>query len=368
MSLAARTEERIAPSTLLADYNFELPAASIAQEPNPERDRARMLVLDRRSNRREHARVRDLPRWLKAGDLLVINDTRVLRARVRGQLSSGAKAELLLVHEIEAPASPETATHAPGSVWRCLGKPGKRLGPDARISLFDGVEARVLRRHDDAQIDVWFPIDDVISLLDRFGEVPLPPYIRRGAGPLAGDAERYQTMFAATAGSVAAPTAGLHFTPALVEAIHQVGAQIASLTLHVGPGTFLPVRCDDARDHPMLPERYAIPETTAAQIQAAKRAGGRVIAIGTTTTRALESAAVAGPLTTGRSGWATHFIYPGVPFQLVDALFTNFHLPRSTLLLLVSAFAGRDRVLATYTEAVAHGYRFYSYGDAMLIT
>lgn len=375
-----------ATSTLLADYDYALPPEAIAQEPRSERDRARMLVLERATGTREHTTVTALPGRLRAGDLLVVNDTRVMPARLRGRLRSGGAVELLVVEasagqgaraaSARGPGAKEqgprieerdsAAEGAGGGVWRCLGRPGKRLRPGTAI-VFAGGEAEVVAVDADGLVDVAFPFADFGAWLERHGEIPLPPYIRRSAGPTAADVQRYQTMFADPPGSVAAPTAGLHFTPALVASLQEAGIAVASVTLHVGPGTFLPVRCADARDHRMLPERYFLSDASAAQIRAARERGGRVVAVGTTTTRALESAAAQGEITGGRAGWADCFLYPGVEFRVVDALFTNFHLPKSTLLLLVSAFAGREAVLAAYADALAHGYRFYSYGDAMLI-
>ncbi len=361
MTLAAAAIDPPHPTTLLADYDFELPAHCIAQAPADRRDAARLLVLDRRSGSREHRRITDLPGLLVAGDLIVVNDTRVVPARLRGQLAGGTAAELLLAHPLA------DAAGGSGSLWRCIGKPGRRLRPGTSVSLRDGTEVEVVANHGDGQLDVSFPAVDVLPLLEACGDIPLPPYIERDGGPTVADRERYQTIFAESPGAVAAPTAGLHFTEELLHELRQAGIEVARLTLHVGPGTFLPVRCEDARDHRMLPERYSIPEATVAAIENTRSAGRRVVAIGTTTTRALESAAAAGmPLRAG-NGWANCFLYPGSRFRVVDALVTNFHLPRSTLLLLVSALAGRDAILAAYAEAIERGYRFYSYGDAMLI-
>lgn len=361
MTRAAAATDTPAASTLLADYDFELPARLIAQEPAARRDAARLLVLDRRTGARAHGGIVDLPRLLEPGDLLVVNDTRVIPARVHGHLANGTAVELLLAHAL--PAADDDA----GSVWRCLGRPGRRLRSGTPLTLFDGATAEVVANHGDGQVDVRFPVRDLLPLLERHGEIPLPPYIDRAGGPTSADAERYQTVFAAAPGAVAAPTAGLHFSAELLDAVRAAGIGLARLTLHVGPGTFLPVRCDDARDHVMLPERYELPEATVAAIARTRAAGRRVVAVGTTTTRALESAAAqAMPLRPG-SGWADIFLYPGCPFRVVDALVTNFHLPRSTLLLLVSALAGRESVLAAYAEAIERDYRFYSFGDAMLI-
>jgi len=361
MTRAAATTEILSAPMLLADYDFDLPAENIAQEPAAERDSARLMVLERSSGERQHAAVRGLPSLLASGDLLVFNDTRVIPARLRGRLPAGSVVELLLAHRVDS--SPIVQ----GAVWRCLGKPGRRLHAGAHFTVGDGERAEIVANHGDGFVDVRFAVDDILPLLERHGEIPLPPYIRRDGGPQPSDADRYQTMFATTPGAVAAPTAGLHFTESLLADLRTAGVQIATLTLHVGPGTFLPVRCADARDHVMLPERYEISDATVEMIRQTKANGRRVVAVGTTTTRALESAALDGDLLHGRKGWADCFLYPGCEFRIVDGLLTNFHLPRSTLLLLVSAFAGREAIRAAYADAIERDYRFYSYGDAMLI-
>jgi S-adenosylmethionine:tRNA ribosyltransferase-isomerase len=341
----------------LADYDYDLPPELIAQVPADERDAARLMVLERAGGALRHAVVRDLPDCLRAGDLLVFNDARVRPARLHGRTASGGAVELLLLAE--------TAPRR----WSCLGRPGKRLRPGAVLLLPDGGRASVVERRVDGRCVVEFADVEVPALLAAHGELPLPPYIKRPDGPLTLDRERYQTVFAASDGAVAAPTAGLHFTPALLAALDAAGLGRAALTLVVGPGTFLPVRSDDVREHHMEAEWVELPAATVEAIARTKAAGGRVIAVGTTTTRALESAARA----SGGAGlapggfWADAFIRPGFPFRVVDALLTNFHLPRSTLLMLVSAFAGRERILAAYAVAVRERYRFYSYGDAMLI-
>jgi S-adenosylmethionine:tRNA ribosyltransferase-isomerase len=339
----------------LSDFQFDLPAELIAQLPAERRDHARLMVLDRGHRTVQHTDVRALPQHLQPGDVLVVNDTKVLPARLFGRTLSGGAVELLLIRP--------TGTAA----WLCLGKPGRRLRQGAGLRFPEGVRAEVTARHEDGRVTVTF--DETVplpALLERHGEIPLPPYIRRPDGPLPLDQTRYQTIFASSPGAVAAPTAGLHFTDELVAAIEARGVQVARLTLHVGPGTFLPVRCDDLRLHKMDAEWCDIPDATAALITRVKSSGGRVVAVGTTTTRALESAADAGTVRPG-GRWAGLFITPGYRFRVVDALFTNFHLPGSTLLLLVSAFAGPEPTLAAYAEAVAQRYRFYSYGDAMLI-
>lgn len=340
----------------LSDFQFALPAELIAQVPAEPRDHARLMVLDRRRHGVEHTQVHTLPQHLRPGDLLVVNDTKVMPARLFGRTGSGAAVELLLIRP--------TAE----SLWLGLGKPARRLRPGTALSFPEGTHATVVAAHGDGHYSIAF--DDTVAmpgLLERHGEIPLPPYIRRPHGPLRLDHTRYQTIFAAHAGAVAAPTAGLHFTEELLTALQTRGVLVARLTLHVGPGTFLPVRCADLSHHAMEAEWCEIPEATAALVAQAKAAGSRVVAVGTTTTRALESAALLDGTVRHGVRWADLFITPGYQFRVVDALFTNFHLPGSTLLLLASAFAGRDPILAAYAEAVSQRYRFYSYGDAMLI-
>jgi S-adenosylmethionine:tRNA ribosyltransferase-isomerase len=340
----------------LSDFDYELPAELIAQVPAAERDAARLLVLDRTAGTVHHSFVRGLPGFLRPGDLLVLNDTRVRPARLRGHTPRGASVEFLLIRQEGR------------LVWQCLGKPARRLRIGAQIIFAEGAQGWVRTASGGGRYVVEFepsvPIDE---LLARHGEVPLPPYIRRpnGATPL--DRDRYQTVFAAQEGAIAAPTAGLHFTAALFDALRARWVETAWLTLHVGPGTFLPVRHDDVREHNMDAEWAFLPAETAAMVRRAKSEGRRVVAVGTTTTRALESAVRRHGCVRAGEIEADVFIVPGFTFQVVDALITNFHLPRSTLLLLVSAFAGRERVLAAYETAVREGYRFYSYGDAMLI-
>lgn len=328
---------------LTSDFDYDLPAASIAQEPAP-RGESRLLVLDRTGPER-HARVRDLPRLLRPGDLLVLNDTRVIPARLFGRSAGGGKMEILLVEPTG------------GLEWDALVKPGKRARPEARIELADGLWAEVVGKQEDRyRLRFSEPVE---PHLERLGHIPLPPYIHRPDTPE--DRERYQTVYARTPGSVAAPTAGLHFTEALLREIEEAGVSIARVTLHVGIGTFKPVTADRVEEHRMERERYEVGEETAEAIRRAER----IVAVGTTVVRTLESAALGKGEVRAGSGSTELFITPGYRFQVVDALLTNFHLPRSTLLMLVSAFAGRERVLAAYEEAVREGYRFYSYGDAM---
>ena len=345
----------------VSDFDFDLPEDLIAQEARP-RGASRLLVLDRRSGAIEHTAVSELPRFFRAGDRLVVNDTRVFAARLLGRRApSGGAVECLLLRSI-----------APG-VYETLMHPGQKLKPGAVVH-FEGpagtLMAEVLERRFFGRrtIRLWSASGQgVDELIDALGHVPLPPYIKRP--DTAADRERYQTIFAAVRGSVAAPTAGLHFTPELIDALAERGVERATITLHVGYGTFKPVRTEEVETHVVDPEPYDIASSAAGAINAALDGGRRVIAVGTTTTRALEDAAIRGG---GRvppgAAEAGTFIYPGFRFQVVGGLMTNFHLPRSSLLMLVCAFAGRARVLAAYREAVARRYRFYSYGDAMLIT
>lgn len=361
-------------SVTLSDFQFDLPPELIAQVPAERRDQARLLVLDRRRGDLIHTHVHALPAHLRAGDLLVVNDTKVIPARLFGRTGMGGAVEVLLVRPLfpratacRAPTPSSDATNEPVT-WLCLGRPAKRLRPGRRISFAGDVCAVVETAQGGGHYILAFEdAASVKALIDRHGEIPLPPYIRRPDGPLPLDQTRYQTIFASVPGAVAAPTAGLHFTDEVLAGVRKRGVEIAQLTLHVGPGTFLPPRSANVREHVMAAEWCEIPEATADRIRRTKDAGGRIVAVGTTTTRALESAASEHDVVASGGRWADRFIVPGYEFRVVDALFTNFHLPGSTLLLLVSAFAGRERILATYAEAIRQRYHFYSYGDAMLI-
>lgn len=359
MKRAAAALASHSDSTLLADYDFDLPAHCIAQEPASERDRSRLLVVDRQTGAVLPANVRELADFLAPGDLLIFNDTRVVAARLR--LTGAVVGELLLLRREDVSAQGETST------WRCLGRPRRRLPPGEALALPGGLAAHVVAHHDDGQLSVCFASPDLSDYLEQHGELPLPPYIKRAQGPTGADRQRYQTVFARQSGALAAPTAGLHFSETLLENLQQRGIERATVTLHVGPATFLPVRCDDAREHVLDPEWYEIPAATVHAMARTRAAGGRIVAVGTTTTRALESAAAHGWQDEGMAGWADAFLLPGYPFRTIDALFTNFHLPKSTLLMLVSAFAGRELILRAYREAIDRGFRFYSYGDAMLL-
>jgi len=352
-----------------ADFDYALPPELIAQQPAPKRDESRLMVLHRNENRVEHRRFPALLEFLHPGDVLVLNNSRVIPARLRGaNARTGGKFEVLLLEE-----------NAPNDWWVML-RPGKRARIGAQIIFRDAggkpadVWAVVVETNDDGHRRLQFSgTADIRRELDRLGEVPLPPYIQRHS-QMPGDKERYQTVFARPDGSVAAPTAGLHFTPELLEQIRARGVQICFLTLHVGPGTFLPVKTESLAAHKMHEERFELSEETANAINAAKKSGRRVIATGTTTVRALETvAALHNGKLAKNAGKTGIFIHPPFSFQIVDALLTNFHLPRSTLLMLVSAFAapgqsrGREIILAAYAEAIRERYRFFSYGDAMLI-
>jgi S-adenosylmethionine:tRNA ribosyltransferase-isomerase len=340
----------------LKDFDYELPPTLIARYPCPERDAARLLVLDRPAGL-SHRHIRDLPRLLDPGDLLVVNDTRVFPARLRGRKPSGGRVELLLVE----PEEPD----GPAQRWRALYASSKSLRAGALVRLGGDLGATLLEPLGEGlgRFRLEAP-HSVRAAIEAAGEVPLPPYLERA--PEESDRERYQTVYARAEGAVAAPTAGLHFTQALLRAIEVRGVRIASLTLHVGPGTFLPVRSERIEEHRMHEEKFLVPEETAEAIRAARSAGRRVVAVGTTSLRALESAGTSGEVQAG-AGRTDLFVYPGYRFRVVDALLTNFHLPRSTLLMLVAALAGREALLAAYAEAIREGYRFYSYGDAMLV-
>ena len=338
----------------LSDFDYELPAELIAQHPAPERDASRLMTLNRASGAVGECTVTRFPSLLREGDLLVVNDTRVIPARLFGRKVTGGGVEVFLVRR----------RGGERELWSCLLKASKSPEAGCRILLAEGVVGEVQERGEGEWLVLFEGTDDFMGWLERAGRMPLPPYIKRV--PEGDDRERYQTVFSREKGAVAAPTAGLHFTEELLDEIRARGVRVAPLTLHVGLGTFLPVRVEDLSQHRMHLERYRIPEETAAAIAATRAAGGRVIALGTTSLRALEHAGAAGSVTAG-DGEADLFILPGYRFQVVDALFTNFHLPKSTLLMLVAAFAGKERVLGAYAEAVARGFRFFSYGDAMFI-
>lgn len=340
----------------LNDFDYTLPAELIAQSPLAERSASRLLIVTPNSGEAPvlaDAVFTDLADLVQPGDLFVFNDTRVIHARLHGVKDSGGQIEVL----IERAIGPHEAL--------AQVRASKSPKSGARLRLADAFDVEVLGRVGEFFHLRFPPGEDLLALLERHGKLPLPPYIQRAAGDA--DESRYQTVYARELGSVAAPTAGLHFDQALIERIAERGAKCAWLTLHVGAGTFQPVRVDDLGEHQMHRERYVIPQETVDAIAATRAAGGRVIAVGTTSMRALEAAAQDGPLEAG-SGETEIFILPGFHFQVVDALITNFHLPKSTLMMLVSAFAGMDTIRRTYTHAVEQRYRFFSYGDAMFIT
>jgi len=342
-----------------SDFDYVLPESLIAQDPATPRDASRLMVLPRREGPARHLRFRDLPELLEPGDLLVLNDTRVIPARLVGSKETGGRCELLLVDPL--PADPGK----PGARYRALGQASKAIRAGQRLD-FGALRADVESAEAEGFHTVRFDHEGAAfdEALERCGHVPLPPYIRRADRPA--DRERYQTVFAREPGSAAAPTAGLHFTPELLERLEARGVRRAALTLHVGPGTFLPIREVELEKHRMHAERYFVPPEAAAEYAACRARGGRVIAVGTTSVRTLESSLSGGVLRPG-GGRTTLFAFPGYEFRAVDGMVTNLHLPRSTLLMLVCAFAGRERVLAAYAEAVRMGYRFFSYGDAMLV-
>ena len=362
----------------VSDFDFELPESLIAQHPSDQRGGSRLLVL-RRDGTIEHATFPDLDRYLVAGDLLVLNNTRVFPARLLGRrVPTGGVVECLLLNrEHPAPGSPipdpRSLIPDPDSEeWQCLVHPGQKLKPGAKVVFERGgvaIEGEDLSMHFQGRRTIRLRTTDAEGLahaIDRVGHIPLPPYIKRHDE--GSDKDRYQTVYARDRGSVAAPTAGLHFTVAHLDALAARGIGLAEVTLHVGYGTFKPVKAEHVHEHVVDPERYTVSTETAAALTRARRDHRRIIAVGTTTVRTLESHTVEsdGTVRAG-SGETTLFIHPGHEFQLVDAMITNFHLPRSSLLMLVAAFAGRQRILAAYREAVEQRYRFYSYGDAMLI-
>jgi S-adenosylmethionine:tRNA ribosyltransferase-isomerase len=342
----------------VADLDYELPTDLIAQEPTAERDRSRLLVLGAQGDL-THRVFRDLPELLPPRSLVVLNDTRVIRARLFGRKNTGGEVELLLVERL--------SEAGPVERWAALGHASKGLREGQRITVAGAaMRAEVIARREGLVIEVELRAEpDVASALARGGHVPLPPYVRRPDVPL--DHERYQTVYARRAGSVAAPTAGLHFTDALLAALRAHGHEVAFVTLHVGPGTFRPIRDLEIAQHRMHPEAYDVPQATADAVRIARAEGRAVVAVGTTVVRTLEAAAEGGALRAGE-GRTALFIHPPYAFRAVDVLVTNFHLPRSTLLALVMAFAGVERVREAYRVAVEARYRFYSYGDAMLVS
>ncbi|MEZ5963274.1 MAG: tRNA preQ1(34) S-adenosylmethionine ribosyltransferase-isomerase QueA [Planctomycetota bacterium] len=341
------------------DYDFELPTDLIATRAVEPRDAARLLVYERASARLAHRRFADLVELLAPGDLLVVNDTRVVPWRLRGTRPSGGRVDVLLVERC-------------AGGFRGFARPARKFRLGEAVALEGGAVHVVPRvAHGDGKFDfaVETPAgEDVAAVLERVGRAPLPPYIARdGSEDVAADRARYQTVFAARDGAIAAPTAGMHFTDALLDRLAQGGVQRATVTLHVGLGTFAPVRVEDVEKHVMHREHYEVSAATAAAVVATRERGGRIVAVGTTSARALETCAEPGRVVRAGVGETDLFLYPGRALHVVDALITNFHLPRSTLLMLVAAMVGRERLLALYAEAIAQRYRFYSFGDAMLV-
>ena len=336
------------------DFYYDLPQELIAQDPLLDRQSSRLMCLDKNTGKTEHKHFYDIVDMLNPGDCLILNDTRVIPARLYGvKEGTGANIEILLLHRQE------------NDIWEVILKPGRRAKKGARVIFGDGeLTMEILDVVNDGNRLVKFYYEGIFEeVLDRLGEMPLPHYITKKLE----DKERYQTVYAKCAGSAAAPTAGLHFTRELMENIEKKGIKIGYVTLHVGLGTFRPVKADDILEHKMHSEFYILPQETADLVNETKKNGGRVISVGTTATRTLETAGLSGLPLSAQTGWTDIFIYPGKNFNVIDALITNFHLPESTLIMLVSALAGRENVLAAYNEAVAKRYRFFSFGDAMFI-
>lgn len=355
-----------------SDFDYELPRELIATQPAERRDESRLLVLDRDSGKVQHGHFNSLPELLQPGDLVVMNNSRVMKARLRGvrrKTDAGVEA-LLLEQVLDADAGADG-----NSRWLAMCRPARKFHIGEMID-FNGGElaARVIAEGDDGERTLEFARPDILPLLEKYGEIPLPPYIvqRRKevgkTGQKIDDAVRYQTVYAKQLGSVAAPTAGLHFTTELFERLESAGVNRAYVTLHVGAGTFKPVEVENPAEHPMHSEFYEVPEATAQAIKETRERGGRIIAVGTTTVRTLESAWNDTTRDFRRGRHSTRLlILPGYEFKVVDAMVTNFHLPKSSLLMMISAFAGREKVMVAYTEAIARKYRFYSYGDAMFV-
>ncbi|TVP77224.1 MAG: tRNA preQ1(34) S-adenosylmethionine ribosyltransferase-isomerase QueA [Gemmatimonadales bacterium] len=338
-------------------WDWPLPEELVARYPARKREDARLMVL-RPDGGPEHGQIPDLPGWMSAGDLLVLNETRVLPVRLLGRKTTGARAEVLLV---------EPAPGGDSRSWHALVRPGRKLRPGHRVQVGDGLEVAILDRLTDGgrlvRLESALPVEEA---LEQWGRLPLPPYLEREEEDI--DRVRYQTVYARVPGSVAAPTAGLHLTDGLLDRLREEGVRVARVTLHVGPGTFRPVEAERVEDHGMHAERWEVPPEAALAVDAARERGGRIWAVGTTVVRTLESAARGdGGRVEAGSGETRLFLRPGRKVQVVDGLLTNFHLPRSTLLMLVATFAGYHRTRAAYREAVETGYRFYSYGDAMLV-
>ena len=350
----------------LTDYNYELPAELIAQQPVKQRDQSKLLGLDRQTGKLTHGHFGGIANYLDAGDVLVLNNTAVIPGRLEGRKETGGRVEVLIA---DYAGGLNSMNKTGNFICRCLVKASKRPSPGTWFHFEDGLKAEVLEAGKSDYRLRFYTDGDFDTQLSRIGQVPLPPYIKRNPGETNGcdDKNAYQTVYASQQGAIAAPTAGLHFTETLLDKLQNMGVKIAMLTLHVGYGTFLPVRVDDIRDHQMHAEAFTVSDRTAATINAARAQNKRVIAVGTTCVRTIEYVSSASGAVQAGSGRCDLYIYPGYRFKAVDALVTNFHLPRSTLLMLVSAFAGRQRILNAYQQAIRKKYRFYSYGDAMVI-
>ena len=338
----------------VTDFNYNLPEELIAQVPIEKRDESRLMVLDREKKTIEHKVFKDILDYLKPGDCLVRNNTKVIPARLYGvKEETGANVEFLLLHRVE------------GDIWEVMVRPGKKLMPGAKVSFGDGIlKAEILEKMDDGNRKVKFEYNGIFNeILDKIGLMPLPPYIKERLK----EKDRYQTVYAKYEGSAAAPTAGLHFTDELLEKIKEKGVEIANVTLHVGIGTFRPVKVENIEEHDMHSEHYYIKKEDAEKIKNARKNGGRIIAVGTTSCRVLESISDENGIVHETEGDTSIFIYPGYKFKCIDCLITNFHLPESTLIMLVSALAGKDYIMKAYEEAVKEKYKFFSFGDAMFI-
>ncbi len=337
-----------------SDFYFDLPPELIAQTPLERRDASRLLALDKTTGETRHLHFYDLPSLLRCGDCLVLNDSRVLPARLIGKRAGGGACEVLLLID------------RGDKVWECLVRPGKKLRTGAKVTFGDGeLAAEIVGEGADGNRLVRFDYEGIfLETLERLGRMPLPPYIKAELE----DGERYQTVYSKVVGSAAAPTAGLHFTPELLAQIQAMGVKVCYVTLHVGLGTFRPVKAENLDEHEMHAEYCVIPQETADVVNETKRQGGRVICVGTTSCRTIESWAAEDGTLTASAGWTKIFIYPGYRFKVLDGLITNFHLPESTLIMLVSALAGREHVLSAYEQAVGERYRFFSFGDAMFIS
>ena len=336
-----------------SDFDFQLPEELIAQTPLKRRDASRLLTLDKTTGVTAHRHFYDLPSLLRPGDCLVLNDSRVLPARLIGHRPTGGACEVLLLSD------------KGDNLWECLVRPGRKVKPGVQVSFGDGqLTASIEAELEDGKRAVRFHYQGIfLEILEQLGKMPLPPYIKAELQ----DQERYQTVYSKVTGSAAAPTAGLHFTPELLEQVREMGVKVCYVTLHVGLGTFRPVKAEDIQDHEMHSEFCMISRETASTINETRKNGGRVVCVGTTSCRTIESFAAEDGTITERSGWTNIFIYPGYKFKVLDALITNFHLPQSTLIMLVSALAGREHVLDAYETAVRERYRFFSFGDAMMI-